>query len=875
MIGKSLLHYRVTEKIGAGGMGVVYRATDTKLHRDVAIKVLPEAFSKDKERLTRFEREARVLASLNHPNLAAIYGLEQSGGVHFLVLELIPGVTLAERIAAGAIGLEEALSLFSQIADAVEAAHSKGVIHRDLKPANIKITPEGKIIVLDFGLAKPFETEPMQDLSQSPTLTRNETATGVILGTASYMSPEQARRKGVDKRTDTWAFGCVLFEALSGRVAFPGETLSDTLANVLAREPLWEKLPETTPVSIRRLLRRCLQKDPERRLRDMGDARLDIEDARDGAAEDVSAPTPKPVARWRTTIPWLVTGLVVALWVFAPKATPPVIRSSLVLPPTQQLHGVAISPDGSRIVYAAGDRDSQELFLRHLSEEASAPIPGTENAVGPFFSPDGQWVGFFADNELRKVRLDGVGAVVLAEATSATSIKTGSWGLDGTIVFLQESGFMKISDGGGTPESLTTIDSDNGEVAHASARVLPGGEALLFAVTGDGINANIVVQSLETGERRFLVEGFAPRYVPTGHLAYADRSGILYAAPFDPERMELLGNGVPVQTGIADFVYDISEAGTLIYRPSVPTGRRLVLVDLEGRVEPLAAPLLPYQWPRFSPDGLRIAVTERMGGDKIHLYELEAERLSVLIAPFEGPNGKFWTPGYLPVTWRPDGTAVAIDGRSAGSGLNGEIFIVPLDGTGSIEHLVSSPELQVPQSWSPDGKRLLYIERATEDSNIHIWELPLEPKGDPRALVRIPGSHQWGPQLSPDERWLAYSSSQSGIMEVYVKPYGRPGGGRQVSTDGGDFALWSPDGRTIYYRNEEKMMAVDLQTEPGLSAGRPRLLFEAPELSREYDLSPDGRKFVMIRDEEASTQPQYRIVQNWFEELKRLVPTNQ
>ena len=503
MIGKSLLHYRVTEKIGAGGMGVVYRATDTKLHRDVAIKVLPEAFSKDKERLTRFEREARVLASLNHPNLAAIYGLEQSGGVHFLVLELIPGVTLAERIAAGAIGLEEALSLFSQIADAVEAAHSKGVIHRDLKPANIKITPEGKIIVLDFGLAKPFETEPMQDLSQSPTLTRNETATGVILGTASYMSPEQARRKGVDKRTDTWAFGCVLFEALSGRVAFPGETLSDTLANVLAREPLWEKLPETTPVSIRRLLRRCLQKDPERRLRDMGDARLDIEDARDGAAEDVSAPTPKPVARWRTTIPWLVTGLVVALWVFAPKATPPVIRSSLVLPPTQQLHGVAISPDGSRIVYAAGDRDSQELFLRHLSEEASAPIPGTENAVGPFFSPDGQWVGFFADNELRKVRLDGVGAVVLAEATSATSIKTGSWGLDGTIVFLQESGFMKISDGGGTPESLTTIDSDNGEVAHASARVLPGGEALLFAVTGDGINANIVVQSLETGERRF------------------------------------------------------------------------------------------------------------------------------------------------------------------------------------------------------------------------------------------------------------------------------------------------------------------------------------------------------------------------------------
>ena len=735
--GTRLGTYEVLAPLGSGGMGDVYRARDTKLGRDVALKVLPEAFSKDKQRLARFEREARFLASLNHPNIAVIHGLEECESpqpersaersgvaereavgvgprgtdkrVHFLVMELVEGETLAERIARGPIPLDEALPLFRQIAEALEAAHGKGVIHRDLKPANIKITPEGKIKVLDFGLAKSFESEVSEvDLSQSPTLIRGGTQAGVILGTAPYMSPEQARGKVVDKRADIWAFGCVLFEALTGRLAFPGETLSDTIATVLSREPAWERLPEITPVSIRALSRRCLQKDPERRLRDAWDARLEIEEAVSGASEVMSAVTvtAKPEARWQRAIPWILFGLMVmvAVWLYAQRPAveaPQVVRTSINVAPTDAATAwPAISPDGTRIVYAAREGDETQLYSRDLNEDESRPIPGTEGGSSPFFSPDGEWLGFFADGQLKKVRLDGVGAVALTKGVG----RGGSWGPDDNIVFKQTllSGLMKISADGGTPEVLTTLDSDEQEQVHHWPQVLPNGDAVLFTANSGGSfdEASIVVQSLSTGERKVVAQGSNARYVSTGHLVYG-RGRTLYAVPFDLDRLEVKGEGFPVQVGVRRLVnqhiFAISETGTLVYQPSRPTDRRLVLVDLEGRAEPLAAPAGEYQHVRFSPDGQQLVLATRDG--KIHLYELEQERFSLLFSSFEDAEGTVWTAGNP--MWSPDGTRFAVSGVASGTGLLSELFIVSVDGR-SIEHLVPSPATQIPYSWSPD-----------------------------------------------------------------------------------------------------------------------------------------------------------------------------
>ena len=791
--GKRLGTYEIISSLGAGGMGEVYRARDTKLGRDVALKVLPEAFSRDKERLARFEREARLLASLNHPNIAVIHGFEESDGVHFLVMELVEGETLAERIARGPIPLDEALPLFRQIAEALEAAHGKGVIHRDLKPANIKITPEGKIKVLDFGLAKSFESEVSDvDLSQSPTLVRDGTQAGVILGTAPYMSPEQARGKIVDKRADIWAFGCVLFEALTGRLAFPGQTLSDTIANVLKREPEWERLPEIIPIGIRTLLRRCLQKDPERRLRDAWDARLEIEEALSGPSEVISAGAvpATPEARWQRAIPWLALAFMtaLALWFYSrsrPLEASRVVRTHLV-PTEAPASWPSISPDGSRIVYVAGEVGERKLYSRHLDQEESSPIPGTEGAVDPpFFSPDGEWVGFVADGQLKKVRLDGVGAVTLATVL----VSGASWGPDGDIVFGTRGGLMTIPADGGAPEALTTLDVDAGEQLHRWPQVMPNGEGVLFASYSGGSNDenSIFAQSLSTGERRFLTRGNNPRYVSTGHLVYA-RGKTLYAVPFDPDRLEVRGEGVPVQGGLMRLVnqhiFALSETGTLVYMPSRPTDRNVVLVDHEGQAERLALPVGAYNHVRFSPDGQQLALGTEDG--KIHLYELEQERFSFLFDSFEDAEGRVWTP--FAAVWSPDGTRFAVSALAPGTGLSYEVFIVSMDGQGSVEHLVPGPEGQGPRGWSRDGKSLLY--QQNDEDGWHVWELPLEPKGAPRRLVA--GSATTA-IVSPDGRWLAYSSLESGRSEVFAKPYGSPGGGRQLSIDGGTGPVWSPD----------------------------------------------------------------------------------
>jgi eukaryotic-like serine/threonine-protein kinase len=574
LAGQRLGSYQIVSLLGAGGMGEVYRARDTKLQRDVAIKVLPKAFVDDPDRIGRFRREAQMLASLNHPNIATIHGLEQSDSVHYLAMELVPGETLAQRIErAGALPISEALSVSRQIAEALEAAHEKGVIHRDLKPANVKVTPEGRVKVLDFGLAKAFAGDGSASNSIRPTATEAGTEPGVVLGTPSYMSPEQARGKPVDKRTDIWAFGCVLFELLTGRQAFRGETSADSIAAVVEREPDWKALPPTVPAGIRRLLQRCLQKDVNRRLRDIGDARIEIEEpvASPETGELAVDPGMRAHARWRRVtrlgVIFFAAAAVaaVAVWglrVMTLPAPQPISRFTVTLPPDRPLAlvppSVAISPDGTHLVYAAIRGGTSQLYLRPLDQMQATPIEGAEDGTFPFFSPDGQWLGFFADGKLKKTPISGGPSVVLCDTAGG---RGGSWGENGTIIFAPEArgGLYLISAAGGPPQVLATPDSNKGETSYRSPSFLPGGNEVLFTVLGTTrTDVHIVVQSLKTGERRVLTRGGDAKdhahYVPTGYLVYS-HNGTLLAAPFDTRRLELTGTPVPV---VEDIAKDIS-----------------------------------------------------------------------------------------------------------------------------------------------------------------------------------------------------------------------------------------------------------------------------------------------------------------------------
>ena len=621
--GHKLAHYEILEPIGKGGMGEVYRARDGKLGRDVAIKVLPEEFAENAERLARFKREAKVLASLNHPNIASIYGLEQSENTHYLVLELVAGETLAERIARGPIPLEEALDIATQMSEALEEAHEQGIVHRDLKPANVKQTEDGKIKVLDFGLAKVFQEEtPDADSSMSPTLTRDATRVGVILGTAAYMSPEQAKGKQVDKRADVWAFGVVLYEMLTGRRAFDGEDVSETLAYVLTKEPDWDALPAEIPASLRQVLRLCVTKSAKQRARDIGDVRLAMEGAfetqaapQDAVSQPVSRRASMGMAAAAALLLSVFTG--VAVWrVTRPAQTPrPVARFSLPLPPDVSLTGrgrhlVALSPDGSRLVFSA----NEQLFLRAMDQKEATIVRGTEGARNPFFSPDGEWVGFYSASQLKKIAIRGGAPVSLCDAVAPWGAR---WEADDTIVFGQgRVGIMQVSADGGTPEVVVAVDA-TGEFAHGP-QVLPGGKAVLFTLADgtDWNDAQIVVHLLETGERKVLVEGGRDaRYLRTGHLVYV-LDGTLLAVPFDADALEVTGGPIPMAegvrtagstTGAAQF--SVSETGSLVYVTGgdVENGT-LVWVDRDGREEALAAEPGSYRHPRISPDGSRVVL---------------------------------------------------------------------------------------------------------------------------------------------------------------------------------------------------------------------------------------------------------------------------
>ena len=883
MIGRTLSHYKVLEKIGQGGMGEVYRAEDTNLSREVAIKVLPEQFTQDPQRLARFEREAKLLASLNHPNIAAIYGLEEADGVRFLALELVPGETLAERVAKGPVPVEEALGVCRQIAEGMEAAHEKGVIHRDLKPANVKVTPEGKVKILDFGLAKAFEEETsVTDISQSPTLTEEMTRAGVILGTAAYMSPEQAKGKPVDKRADIFAFGAVLYELLTGKRAFEGETITETMAAVLKSEPEWEALPGNTPSLIRFLLKQCLEKDVHERLQHVGDARIQIKNALTEPAATLAggvAGAVKPT-QWNSVVRWslvfLVVGAVIAsllVWNLKPQPTlePQSIRRYRISPlPDTRLGGagagnyLTLSPDGRNLVYIAVGSDGRQLYLQSMDSFEATVLPGTEGAHHPFFSPDGRWVAFFADGTLKKVLLSGGSPITITEGGEVHH--GGTWGADGKIIFGQTNGvLMQVPDSGGVPEALTTLEE--GAVGHKWPELFPDGKALLFTTVGIGIaSSRIAVLSLETKERRMLLDeqAYNARYVPTGHIVYT-RGGTLMAVPFDVQQLQAVGTPVPVLENVSyrgggAVDLSLSNEGSLVYISGAKNS--LVWLDREGKTFPLTEPQR-QTWgdPRLSPDGDYLAVTDGAGGPDIWIHEM-ARGIFTRIDVEGFSQSPIWT----------------LDGKRLTFQGSGGIYWIPADGSGEAEQLIASDagSLQVPGSWSPDGT-LIYSQRGSF-SDWDIWILPPEGERDPEEFLVTEFSERH-PLFSPDGKWVAYTSDRSGRDEIYVKAYPGEGGITPISTDGGTQPLWAPSGRELFYRDEDKVMVVPIQMEPTFRAEKPKLLTEGTLYyafipTSQYDISPDGNRFVMVK-EGGYDLTQINVVLNWFDELERLVPTEQ
>ena len=912
MLNQTLSHYRITAKLGAGGMGEVWRATDTRLGREVALKLLPEAFSKDPERLARFEREAKLLASLSHPSIASIYGLEEIDGQRILVLELALGETLAERLERGAIPVEEALPIARQIADALEEAHEKGIVHRDLKPANVKFSNEGKVKVLDFGLAKAYAGEAASgssaDLSQSPTLAHSGTQAGVILGTAAYMSPEQARGKLVDKRTDIWAFGVVLFEMLAGRRLFTGETVSDVLAAVLTRQPAWEALPATTPSSVRRLLRHCLERNPKNRLHDIADARVELDEALAGAPEDaMAAVAPRAAPRWRRALPWVALAGALSLtqaltlwapWRPAPQPAKPV-RLSVELGADVSLAtaglgvGTAaiLSPDDSVLAFvaqeAAGERTL--LYVRQLEQLQAFPLSGTENARNPFFSPDGQWIAFFADGKLKRVAVTGGAAVTLCDAPED---RGGTWSEDGMIVFAPQgrAGLSRVSSAGGTPEVVTTLDpAAEVEITHRWPQALPGGKAVLYTANShvDGFeDASIVVQPLPSGPRRVLQRGgYHGRHLRSGHLVYM-HEGTLFAAPFDPGRLELTGQPVPALEGVATAPgfagaqFALSDRGTLVFLPGRSTEAAIQIhwMDREGKTQPLRALPGRYRSIRFSPDGQTLAMDIQEGRQRdVWVYEWERDTLSRLT--FDPTNDQ------SPV-WTPDGRRIAF-GSDRADRARWNLYWQRADGTGDAERLTESKNPQSPTSWHPTGRFLAYREQHPQTS-YDIMILPMEgdetsgwKPGKPAVFLNSP-SIEADPAFAPDGRWLAYHSNETGRSEVYVRPFPGPGGKWQISTGGGRYAAWSRTGKELFYQVDDGSIWVATYIVEGDSfraekprAWSPERVLPLAAVIRAFDLHPDGQRLAVLKaaeEQTAARRDHLVVIQNFFDELRRVAP---
>jgi len=891
--------YEVADEIGAGGMGVVYRATDTKLKRDVAIKVLPESLATDAERLTRFQREAEMLASLNHTNIAQIYGLEESDGTTALVMELVEGPTLADRIEQGAIPADEALGIAMQIAEALKGAHGQGIVHRDLKPANIKLRPDGTVKVLDFGIAKALEQDTLTSAPQSPMLTTPATQIGVILGTAAYMSPEQAKGKQIDQRADIWAFGCVLYEMLTGQPAFGGEDVPTTLARVIANDTDIESLPAAISPAVRQTIQVCLQKDVEKRLHAIGDVKLALEGAFEtvppqaGDAVTVARPIwdrPIPVAAATVLATGFVVGLAAwSLW-HTPEPEPPSLnRFDYELPEDRTFRNtgrrvMTLSPDGRHFVYNSDDG----FYLRTMSELGARLMPGTETeARAPTFSPDGQMVAYYDNDtsQLKRLAISGGAAVVIGPVTS--NVYGVSWGLDGTILIGQPEGILRVSANGGTPEVI--IPTDDGTRAYGP-RMLPDGDSVLFSVgpAGDWDAAQIVVQSVSTGERTVLVEGGNDaRYVPTGHLVYALGDG-LFAVAFDLDTLIVSGGAVPLMQGVmraggttGAANYGVSEDGTLAYvsgSGGAAAGvRSLIWVDREGGEEAITAEPGSYALARISPDQTRVALDDRNINGDIWIWDFAGETLTRLTV---GEGG-----GSYP-TWTPDGERIAYSLSNTGEH---RIDWKAANNTGRPEPVgtnLTEPDSVYlnPSFFSPSGTELVY-RNVSAGIGGNIGMITIGSDAEPVWLLQESYSER-NAELSPDGRWMAYQSDESGTDEIYVRPFPNVDDDLvQVSNASGFMPLWSRDGRELFYLERgtgERLMSVSVEaTDTDFSFGDRTALFDWPYIGtfgvagRPYDVADDGRFLVIAPSGIIGETPPIIVVQNWLDELVRLAPLSE
>jgi eukaryotic-like serine/threonine-protein kinase len=879
--GTRLGPYEIQSPLGAGGMGEVYKARDTRLERTVAIKVLPDHLSSSPEVRQRFEREAKTISQLSHPHICALYDVGREGETEYLVMEYLEGETLAERLIKGGLPLDQALRYGIEIADALDRAHRQGIVHRDLKPGNVMLTRSG-VKLLDFGLAKAMEPATARESLTSLPTQKGLTQEGTILGTFQYMAPEQLEGKEADARTDIFALGVVLYEMATGQKAFTGATQASLISRIMTSDPApISTVQPMAPPALDRVVRTCLAKDPEDRWQSAHDVGSELKWIAEGGSQ---AGVPTPVAsrrRFRERLRWILAGafagaLIAGLTVWASiRAIRPErstgARLAMPVPATEPLalrvtHVFAFSPDGTRIVYLGRKGKSRQLYLRPIDQFNAVPIPGTEGAEEPVFSPDGQWVAFDADDKLKKVSLSG-GLPVSLCAITGPQIGA-AWGTDDTIVFSAfSSGLFKISADGGTPTNVATPDPVRGERAYIWPRFLPDGKSILFTIwTGGNFDdARIAVLDLATGKKRSVLEGGTDaRYLPTGHLLY-ERGGSLLAVRFDAKRFEVIGPPITVLGGVLSGVingeshFDVSAGGSLAY---LPGGVRaiemtLVWVDRRGTAISAAEAQRAFAEPAVSPDGRRLAVTVQGSTFDVWVYDFERSILTRL--SFGGDDS-------VPV-WTRDGRRVA---WSSSRGGRPNIFWRSADASGVEERLTTSDHPQFPQSFSPDGKLLLFLD-VDPSTGLDEWILPVEGDRKPRPFLRTPFRERQA-SFSRDGGWVVYVSDESGREEVYVAPYPGPGGKVQVSPNGGTEPTWSPTGRELFYRNGDKLVSVAIQTTPSLSVGRPVVLFEA-KYEEGYDVAPDGQRFLMIRrNEEQSVPQQINVVLGWLDELKRRVP---
>ena len=933
-LGSRLGPYEVIACIGVGGMGEVFRARDTKLNRDVALKVLPESFATDPDRLARFTREAQTLAALNHPNIAHIHGLEESGGVRALVMELVEGEDLSAHIARGAMPLADALPIAKQIADALEAAHEQGIIHRDLKPANIKVRADGTVKVLDFGLAKAVDPAGASsaDVMNSPTMTARATQMGMIIGTAAYMAPEQARGKVVDRRADIWAFGVVLYEMLTGQRAFEGEDISITLASVLKEDVRWVALPDNLPAPALRLLRRCLEKDPRRRLSWIGEARLTLEDPATlqpavAAAPVTVAPATPAAPLWRRALPWAVAGalgaaLIAAVLAWAPWRTtpPPTPRKLLASIGTDASlstgFGAAtiLSPDGTTLAFVAvpATQARPALFVRKLVELQATALSGTEDAASPFFSPDGQWIAYFAGGQLKKVSATGGASIKLCDAPNG---RGGTWTDDDTIIFAPDSAskvrLMRVPAAGGAAAVFGTLGT--GATTQRWPQALPGGRSVLYtehSATGNFDAANLVVAPISGGAPKVVVRGgYYGRYVssgpgaPTGGLAAPKRSegghlvymnqGTLFAVRFDLDRLEIIGPAAPAIEGIATIQASVGGAqlavsadGTIVYVPGIVSAVATPIdwLTRDGKTSPLRADKADWANPRFSPDGQKLAIDISDGQQRdVWVYDVTRGTLTQLT--FDAANDA------KPV-WTPDGRRIVFASDRAKPGAE-NLYWVSADGTGQVSRLTDSPNFQWPHSWHPSARFLAFTEtRGATGADLMI--LPMEgdatrgwTPGTPTVFLGTKAS-EGAPTFSPDGRFIAYTStagSGGSSYDIYVRPFQGSGGPWRVSTTGGIYSEWSATTHELLFANyldptPSKIMAAPYAVVgDSFQAETPKVwsstsVQRATPFNSAYDLHPDGKRIAAaaVVDQSGIVQDKVVFVFNFAEYLAKIAP---